>query len=319
MAQIPLILDAQATSDILHRLDVLETMRALFTALGHGRALQPPQTLTIFPEGRGDVIVYSGVLPDTGVFGVKVSPYLADPAGGRVTAWTLLMSLTTGHPVLLCDALELTLARTAATTALAVDILAPAEAGTLVVFGSGRQALAHLRYVLPLRAWRHVRMYSPHIMEKTATLRPALDALAPDISIATTHTDAIAGADVIMLCTSSGTSVVDPRELDHPAVVTSISTNVPQAHEIPPACLPELDVYCDYRGTTPAIAGEMRLAHDAGWSPDQIRGDLGELLTGSAPAPSRKRHAFFRSVGLGLEDVQLAYAVYHQYQAEQGA
>ena len=67
--------------------------------------------------------------------------------------------------------------------------------------------------------------------------------------------------------------------LTKPALITSISTNVANAHEIPPAWLPDMDVYCDYRKTTPASAGEMKLAaqlHD--WSPESVLGDLPELV-----------------------------------------
>ena len=53
----------------------------------------------------------------------------------------------------------------------------------------------------------------------------------------------------------------------------------------------------------------------AGWSPEAIRGDLAELLSGQAPRPEYRRPAFFRSIGLGLEDVALANALYRLRQA----
>ena len=68
---------------------------------------------------------------DSEVYAVKVSPYLPQPAGKAVvTAWTLLVSTRTGQPVALIDAGVLTVERTAATTAVAVDLLAPADAST---------------------------------------------------------------------------------------------------------------------------------------------------------------------------------------------
>lgn len=319
---LPLVLDAEATRHILDRLDAPAAMRTLFTMLGEGRAVQPPQLSVLFPDGRGDFIVYTGALPDAGVFGVKLSPYLVAPAvdagstTAHVTAWTLLMSATTGQPLLLCDALRLTTARTAATTALAVDLLAPPKADVLTVIGSGEQAVAHLRYVLPLRAWQSVRVYSPRLTEKAPVLRAALQALHPAITLTSIRGDALAEADVVLLCTSSGTPVLDPRELTKPAIITSISTNVPHAHEVAPAKLPDMEVYCDYRATTPATAGEMVLAQQVGWSPADIRGDLGELVTKRALVPSGTRHVFFRSVGLGVEDIQLAHAVYEQRRQE---
>lgn len=127
---------------------------------------------------------------------------------------------------------------------------------------------------------------------------------------------AVANADVVLLCTSSGTPVLDPALLSKPALITSISTNVARAHEVPPQALAQMDVYCDYRATTPNSAGEMRLATEQhGWNAANIRGDLPELVSSRAEKPDYQRHAFFRSIGLGLEDVALANALYHLHNA----
>ncbi|MBI3791747.1 MAG: ornithine cyclodeaminase family protein, partial [Gemmatimonadetes bacterium] len=183
------------------------------------------------------------------------------------------------------------------------------DARVLAIIGSGAQAMAHLALVRPLRAWGEVRLTSPRLAARAALLPEGVSA-APSAHAA------VAGADVVLCCTSSGTAVMDPRTLEPHALVTSISTNVADAHEVPPESLAALDVYCDYRATTPASAGEMRLAARHGWSADAIRGDLGELLTHAAPPPTRERPAFFRSIGLGLEDVQLALAILRLHRQE---
>jgi L-arginine dehydrogenase len=307
MSGAPLFLDAAQVQARLKAVDVLAAMRDLFHALGEGQAVQPPQALTLFPDGRGDFITYSGVLAREQVFGFKASPYLTTAAGPIITAYTLLMSMETGRPLLLCDSAALTTERTAATTALAVDLLAKRDARTLAVIGSGPVALAHLKYVLPLRAWDRVRIASLELPQAAERIRPRLAELGGAIEIAETPQAAVQGADVILLCTSSGTPVLDPASLTRPALITSISTNAARAHEVPPESLRNMDVYCDDRATTPATAGEMVLARV---TPEAIRGDLGELVTGRAPLPDYQRHCFFRSVGLGLEDVQLALAIH---------
>ncbi|MCU9840226.1 hypothetical protein OEZ49_20910 [Ruegeria sp. WL0004] len=98
--------------------------------------------------------------------------------------------------------------------------------------------------------------------------------------------------------------------------MTSVSTNAINAHEVHPTFLNFAEVYCDYRDTTPAAAGEMRLAAKTGWSPDSICGDLAELETLTCPAPSGDKPVFFRSIDLGLEDIFMARAVYKATQAK---
>ena len=308
----PLVLDQQQARQLLAQVDVPRVLRDLFRDLAAGQAVQPPQQLVEFPAGQGDFINYGGVLAEDRVYGLKTSPYIVREQGALVTAWTLLMSMDSGQPLLLCDASELTTARTAATTAVAVDAMAPGDARRLSIIGSGPIARAHLHYVRDLRGWQDIRLYSPSLQGKSASERDALVALDPRLSLHEDLDAAVQDADVILLCTSSAKPVLDPASLSKPALITSISTNAVRAHEVPPASLAAMDVYCDYRRTTPGSAGEMRLAVEQhGWNPETIVGDLPELVSGHAARPEYKRHAFFRSIGLGLEDIALANALYH--------
>ncbi|VEF08956.1 ornithine cyclodeaminase [Pseudomonas fluorescens] len=311
MSSTPHMIDQAQARELLTRIDVPQILRKLFRDLAAGNAVQPAQQLVEFPQGAGDFINYLGVLAEDGVYGVKTSPYIVREQGALVTAWTLLMSMRTGQPLLLCDAGELTTARTAATTAVAVDALAPVNARRLAIIGSGKVAQAHLHYVKSLRDWRSISMYSPSLSADAQT-QALLKAITPNLKITDSRETALADADVIMLCTSSAGPVIDPVELSKPALITSISTNAPRAHEVPPASLNNMQVFCDYRLTTPGSAGEMLIAAEQhGWSQDSIVGDLADLLSEKVQRPGYDRHVFFRSIGLGLEDIALANAVYH--------
>jgi L-arginine dehydrogenase len=275
--------------------------------LRDGGTVQPPQTVVPLSRG-GDAIVYTAAVESLGVVGVKVSPYLPW-RDAPVTAWTLLVSTETGEPVLLCDSLALTTERTAATTALAVDRLAPADAASLAVIGAGKIAAAHLRHVLPLRRFTDVRVYSPSLAPADAATAERIRAAAPSAVTAPTQREAVEGAAVVLLCTSSGEPVIDVGWTAPDALITSTTTNAPKAHEIAPTALPELAVYCDYRETAPLSAGEMVLAAEAGiWEPADIIADLPELLAGASPSPPAGR-TFFRSIGLGVEDAAVAAAL----------
>ncbi|MBS4086914.1 ornithine cyclodeaminase family protein [Pseudomonas rustica] len=311
MSSTPYVIDQAQARELLARIDVPQILRKLFRDLANGKAVQPAQQLVEFPQGAGDFINYLGVLAEDGVYGVKTSPYIVREQGALVTAWTLLMSMKTGQPLLLCDAGELTTARTAATTAVAVDALAPLDAKHLAIIGSGKVAQAHLHYVKSLRDWQRISLYSPSLCAD-AQSQALLKAITPNLKITDSREAALAEADVIMLCTSSAGPVIDPAELSKPALITSISTNAPRAHEVPPQSLNDMLVFCDYRLTTPGSAGEMLIASEQhGWSKDAIVGDLADLLSEKVQRPGYDRHVFFRSIGLGLEDIALANAVYH--------
>ncbi|MGR3622375.1 ornithine cyclodeaminase family protein [Pseudophaeobacter sp.] len=305
----PIILNAGQVSALIGKIDLAAELRDMFVELGRNQAVQPPQTVTLFPEDRGDFITYMGAQGQSGVFGAKLSPYLVTGGKPVITAWTILMSMETGQPLLLCDAGQLTTERTAGTTALAVELLADPKATRLAIIGAGSVAQAHYRHVKGLRDWQTVQVYSPGLGSDDAKQGNWRD-LCGDVSFAATAEAAAANADVVMLCTSSGTPVIESSAFGANTLVTSISTNVPQAHEVDPEWLSAAQVYCDYRATTPNTAGEMALAtKNHGWTAEAIQGDLAELTNGAAPKPEAGKPRFFRSVGLGLEDIAAAQAV----------
>lgn len=311
MSSTPYVINQSQARERLAQLDVPLILRKLFRDLAAGQAVQPAQQLVEFPQGAGDFINYLGVLAEDGVYGVKTSPYIVREQGPLVTAWTLLMSMQTGQPLLLCDAGELTTARTAATTAVAVDALAPLNARRLAIIGSGKVAQAHVHYIKGLRDWQSLRLYSPGLKESGAEERARIQGLDPRLTLADSREAAIVDADVILLCTSSAGPVIDPSSLSKPALITSISTNAPRAHEVPPASLNDMQVFCDYRLTTPGSAGEMLIAGEQhGWDARAIVGDLPDVLSGKVQRPDYERTVFFRSIGLGLEDIALANAIY---------
>ena len=317
MDTFPITLDATAVDRLLPQVDVLHEMRQLFLGLGQSQAVQPPQTLTLLPEDKGDFITYLGAMTNAGVFGAKLSPYLVTDSKPIITAWTVLMSVETGQPLCLCDSGRLTTERTAATTALAVELLARKDAERIAIIGSGAVAKAHWRHVQALRTWQQVHVYSRDLASDKENWAQ-WQALYPGAVLADSAADAARGADVVMLCTSSGTPVLDHGAVAPQALVTSISTNVAQAHEIGPDFLTTAQVYCDYRATTPDSAGEMILAaRDHSWAAADIRGDLAELSVGSCALPDEGRPIFFRSVGLGLEDIAIANAIYRAACAQQ--
>jgi L-arginine dehydrogenase len=310
MSNTPQVINQHQARELLAQVDVPQILRKMFRDLAAGQAVQPAQQLVEFPQGAGDFINYLGVLAEDGVYGIKTSPYIVREQGPLVTAWTVLISMQTGQPLLLCDAGELTTARTAATTAVAVDALAPLTANRLAIIGSGKVAQAHLHYVKGLRDWQSISLYAPNLSEDAQTVS-LLKNIEPRLNIVESREAAVQDSDVIMLCTSSAGPVIDPSSLRKPALITSISTNAPRAHEVPPQSLNDMQVFCDYRLTTPGAAGEMLIAGEQhGWNKSAIVGDLPDLLSDKVQRPGYDRHVFFRSIGLGLEDIALANAIY---------
>lgn len=208
----PLLLDSEEVSALLPKLDTFNIMKSLFLSLNKGTAVQPSQTLTPFPEASGDFITYLGAMYDEKVFGAKLSPYIVTDTQPIVTAWTNLMSMTSGQPLLWCDSSQLTVERTAGTTALAIDYLANKESEHLAVIGSGKVAFAHLKHALTLREWKKVTIYSLSLKDDKQQ-QSAIMSIDDRIEIADSAQQCVQEADVVMLCTSSALPVINIQDV----------------------------------------------------------------------------------------------------------
>ena len=299
------ILDAAAVRRRLpDEASVRAALERAFLELARGTAQQPAQTVLPLADGASDVIVYPAALGTPALAGVKLSPYLAHrPAGERVTAWTLLLSTDDGAPVLLRDSRELTVERTAGTTAVAVDALAPPHARTLGVVGAGPVGLAHVRHVGAVRPFERILLASPALSAQDPARRAAAAALPPAVEVAGDVADVVRAADVLCMCTSAAQPVATLADTRDDVLVTSVSTNAPGAHELAPDDVAACAVYVDSRSGAARTASELRPLVEAGRV--AVVADLPELVSGAAP-PRPPGRAFFRSVGLGIEDLAIA-------------
>jgi ornithine cyclodeaminase len=292
-------------------LNTRELIAALRVAFAEGFAnVRMPQRLQVELD-PGTLLVMPCRISGEPICGVKivtVSPQ-ARP-GGRVKASYLLLDSNSGDTIASFHANYLTDVRTAATTAVATDALARPDASILGIFGTGRQAAAHVA-VLPLvRRFRRI-LVSGSTLDKANAFAHRMrvlhgldvDAVDPDTCVT--------GSDVICTCTSA----VEPifaGELIRPGThLNLIGTFQPHAREADAVAVRRARVFVDtYEGAF-TEAGEILMPLRSGEiSREHVRGDLHELLTNSALARTRREDiTLFKSVGCGLEDLVAARLV----------
>lgn len=294
------IADEETIKSVLHRIDVKDEIRSALIGLHKGDNLQLGTVVMDLPEGKGDCLIFPASAPSIGVFGAKLSPFIParktkglDP----VTAYNIVLSTETGELMMVCDAGYLTKVRTAATTSLAIDSLKPDNARIAAIIGLGPVGLEHLR-IESKRGYEEIRVYSPSMHKRADSVR----AVNPDAIFVADLQEAVNDADVIMLCTGSPKPVLDPTILKQGALLTSVGSDL-GGYEISADTLPNLDVYCDYRLTAPKKAKEFE-------NFDGLIADLPELLSGSKTPASSGKKRYWRSCGMGLQDMAVSKALY---------
>jgi len=222
----------------------------------------------------------------------------------RVQATYMLLDPRTAQPVLFVPANYLTDLRTAATSAVATKLLARQDARVLGVFGTGRQARAHIQ-VLPL-----VRRFERVLVcgrERSAS-RDFAQKLTSEMTLPIEPADArtcAAESDVICACTTSPAALFEGKVLRPGTHLNLIGAFQPHTREVDSATVQRSRVFVEtYEGVL-AEAGDLLIPIQEGSiHRDHIAGDLHELVSGKKRGRiDEGTITLFKSVGCALEDL----------------
>lgn len=214
----------------------------------------------------------------------------------------------TGTPLAIMDGTYITALRTAGAAALATRLLARTEARVLAIVGGGVQGKAHLKMLPLVRSFSEIRVASRNFAH--AQQLAADDSRAHAVP---TAEEAVRGADVICLCTSSDSPVISSTWLAPGSHVTSVGYRPPHG-ELDPAIVQQGRVFVETRlafEPPPAGCGEL-----AGCDPASGT-ELGEVLLGRrAGRQSSGEITVYKAMGHACEDMAAASLVYHRAQQE---
>jgi ornithine cyclodeaminase len=218
----------------------------------------------------------------------------------------------TGTPTALMDGEAITAARTAATSALATDLLARRDAETLVVIGTGVQARAHLRAVSRVRRFREVSVVGRDAAKAQALAKEFAGQLRMG---AYAHIeDAVRVADVVCACTHSAEPVVRRQWLRPGTHVNSVGYNT-SGREIDGETVAAAVVVIESRAATlaPPPGGSNDLLwpiRDGLIDATHVHAELGELVSGTRPGRAdASQITLYKSVGVAVEDAAAAALV----------
>src|SRR5262249_8874853 len=230
-----------------------------------------------------------------------------------VNATYALLDPGTGESLAVMEANHLTDLRTAATSAVATDLLARLDAQTLGVFGAGPQAIAHLA-VLP-----HVRKFTRFLVcgSTRSDLKTFCQKMREDHSIQVEPVNAETCAresDVLCTCTTSHEPLFDGRLLRPGTHLNLVGAFQTHTREVDDESIKRARVVVDtYEGAL-AEAGDVLIPLRKGAiTREHILADLHELANGQKRVrTSPEDITLFKSLGCALEDLVTAMLVYNK-------
>lgn len=288
-------LDAAAVHGGVSMAEAIDAVRRGFVELAGGAFEMPVRTVL----HGGQFLVMSCAHPASGSLVVKTLSINVERTPS-ITGTVVRSELARGGSIV-ADAHAVTTLRTGAAVGVATDLLAAPDASTLVLFGTGAQALDQVRAVSAVRALRRVRVLGRD--------RPRLDAFVAAVGAEFAELDVaagadaaveLAGADIVCCATSATAPLFDAAALREQVHVNAIGSFRPSMRELPDDLLAGATVVVDDRAAALAEAGEIIHAIDAG----RLRADdlleLGPLLAAAdRPVPGR---TVFKSVGVAVQD-----------------
>jgi ornithine cyclodeaminase/alanine dehydrogenase-like protein (mu-crystallin family) len=326
-----LVLSARDVHELLPYGECADLVAGALAALARGEVYQPLRTV-MQPPGRGGssppglmalmpaIRAGRGGAPDPdAAYGLKaICIFPGNPGLGKDAhqGVVLLSSPDTGEPQALINASALTEIRTAAASVVATRLLARPDASELAIIGTGVQARAHAIALAQDYAARGRPLAGIRIAGRTpgraAQVAAELSAAGVPAAACGSAAEAVAGAGVVVTATSSATPVLERSWLADGTHINAVGACLPHARELDSATMAAAAVFADSRESALAEAGDLRLAiAEHSTPPVHIRGEIGELLSGTVPGRTGDREiTVFESLGLAAEDLAAAQGVY---------
>jgi ornithine cyclodeaminase len=227
----------------------------------------------------------------------------------------LLLDPETGALQALLDGRYITEARTAAVSAVSARLLARKAAESLAIIGSGVQARSHLEALSRVHALRQVTVWSPNRARRDQFVAEARGQTPLAIAAVDHAGEAVVGADLIVLATSSPTPVLENGWVKPGAHVISVGACRPTQREMDPALVARARLFVDSRAAALVESGDVVMGIQEGrFTASHIVAELGELIA-DATLHGRRSDAevtIFKSLGLAVEDVTAAELAYRR-------
>jgi alanine dehydrogenase len=293
-------------ADVHHLLDP----GALISAIEEGFRFRYPST--VMPT-RTQMKVQDGVfliMPcyDRGGrgLGMKLVKFNESPrlAEDRIQATYILLDIESGCAKLVILANWLTDLRTAATSAVATKFLARPDARVLGVFGSGRQARAHLHVLRQVRNFERALVTGKDPARTRDFAQQMQTELGMKVEAVYSRTCA-AESDVLCTCTTSKTPLFDGNMVRKGTHINAVGTFQPSARELDDVTVRRSRIVVDTYDGAMAEAGDLLIPLKSGViRRENLLADLHELVTAKRPVrTSPTEITLFKSVGSALEDL----------------
>jgi len=307
-----LILNEADVDALLDMQSTITTLEAAFREQSAGRILLPNRQVIQEPGSQAIVRIMPASASKLKALGLKV---LLGSAGKRRQGATYFAILLFDHDdaslLAIISAGRLTQLRTGGASAVATKHLARSSAHTIGVVGTGVQGYGQLEGVAAVTHPTKCLVYDVSETSIRMMIEKARTKLGIELKQASSL-DELCGVDVLCTSTTSTEPIIFWEKLQPGIHINAIGSNVPNRRELHPTVLLNSKVFVDRKEQALNESGDLIIAiKDGIFNPDNIKGEICDVLTKKIPGrTSDSDVTLFKSVGIAIEDVAVARAVY---------
>lgn len=289
-------------------------VREAMIAFSRGETKQLLRSIIPLSEGR-----LFGVMPGAmgarAAFGAKlISVFHGNFETGLPShqGVVVLFDPSSGAPICILDAGEITAIRTGAASAVATDTLARPDAKRLALLGYGEQARTHARAISKVRALDAISVWgrSP---ERTQAFATAMSAeLAVPVSAASSAQAAVAEADIVCTVSAAKEPILEGKWVRPGAHVNIVGSSYAGPVEVDNDLVVRARFIADSREGVLAQGAEFLRAKQAELISDaHIVGEIGQVLAGDiAGRENAEQITAYKSLGHIVQDLASAWALH---------
>lgn len=228
----------------------------------------------------------------------------------RVRALYMLLDTASVFPKAIMSADYMTDLRTAGVSAVATKFLARADARTLGIFGTGRQAEAHATVLPYVRKFSRVFVCGSNISRSLEFAKRMSAQLGMPFESVDART-CVTESDVLCTCTTATEPLFDGNLIRPGTHLNLVGAFQPSAREVDDVTIAHAKVVVDTYDGTLKEAGDLLIPMEKGLiSKEHVLADLHELVSGKKPVRTGTADiTVFKSVGCCFEDLVTAELV----------
>ena len=304
--------------EMLPLVEAIEAVEAIFRDKAEGQVIMPPKL--IIPLPGGDFRAMPAYLPRQNIAGIKVvnsHPNNRERGLPSVMATLVVVEPETGFPLAVIEATYLTALRTAAAGALGTRTLANPNPRKLAILGAGTQGRFQLlSHKLILPNLEQVCIWSLDEDLAWELKRDLEPQLGVEIKVCPDPETAVKGANVVITTTPSRKPLVKNEWVSDGMHFTCIGADAPGKQELDPAILQRARIFLDDMAQG-IESGEVNVQlHEGLLKPEQIVGELGEVLAGKKEGrKSDDEITVFSSTGLAIQDLACSAVILRKLEA----